>query len=113
MFVDRQKCGEYGFLLTSTQPTQIPAVLLAAHVDVVGGPNELFQLRQAGGKLFGRGVYDMKGAIAGYLVLVDTLQKHLRQYDFGILVTSDEESADCSIPQLFANGLRPQAVVLF
>src|SRR5687767_2270452 len=54
-----------------------PAVLLSGHIDVVSGGEQLFKLRMDGDKLIGRGVYDMKFAIAGYMVLVDTLKGKL------------------------------------
>jgi succinyl-diaminopimelate desuccinylase len=68
-----------------------PAVLLNAHIDVVPGEKEQFVLTQKGDKLTGRGVMDMKFCIASYMALVDSLKDNLHAYDFGILITSDEE----------------------
>lgn len=64
----------------------------AAHLDVVPGPVHLFEPVLCAGKLYGRGVFDMKFAIACYLTLVRELGKELREYDVGFLITSDEET---------------------
>ena len=83
----------HGALVASSRPhnAKNPAVLLAGHVDVVAGGDQLFTLTEYEGKLLGRGVYDMKFAIAGYMQLVDDLQDRLSDYDFAIMVTTDEE----------------------
>jgi succinyl-diaminopimelate desuccinylase len=89
-----QRFEQHGYhsLLATTQPgCTAPTVLLSGHIDIV--PTELddYQLSVDGDKLRGRGVADMKFAIAGYLELVDTLQDQLHELDFGICITSDEE----------------------
>jgi succinyl-diaminopimelate desuccinylase len=78
-------------LFATTQPTTSPKVLLQAHIDVVPAKAKSFNLTEKAGKLFGRGVYDMKFAAACYLQLVDDLKANLGNYDFGIMFTSDEE----------------------
>lgn len=85
---------ESGFpsLVATTRPgTKTPTVMLAGHLDVVPGPEELFTLREQNGKYFGRGVFDMKFAVASYLHIIDDLMGHLDEYDFGIMLTTDEE----------------------
>jgi succinyl-diaminopimelate desuccinylase len=74
------------------------AVLLMSHIDVVGGPDSLFEPYEKGGKLYGRGSIDDKYAAALSVVL---FKEHLLrcrkrgggQWDltFGILITGDEE----------------------
>lgn len=84
----------YESIIASVKPTKKDfTVLLAAHTDVVAGPDRLFTLRKKGGKYIGRGVLDMKCAIAAYMKAVDELQDDLQDYDFGIMLTSDEEIA--------------------
>src|SRR5918998_2694288 len=41
-----------------------PRILLHGHADVVPGNEDQFETREQNGELFGRGVYDMKGALA-------------------------------------------------
>lgn len=62
------------------------------NVDVVE-PNEpeQFQPQIKDGKLFGRGAYDMKFAVACYLNLLLELGSKLSEYNFGIMLVSDEE----------------------
>jgi succinyl-diaminopimelate desuccinylase len=114
MYCKRDRFNGYGTLLASTLQTNLyaPTVLLTAHVDVVGGSKELFTLKQHGDKLFGRGVYDMKFSIAGYLQLVDELQDNLSDYDFGIFITTDEEIGSQSTFEMVAAGLHPQVCIM-
>lgn len=114
MYCKRERFNGHGVLLASTRPdnTLTPVVLLTAHVDVVTGGEELFTLREQDGKLFGRGAYDMKFSIAGYLQTVDELQGILSDYDFGILITTDEEIGSSSVKSLVEAGLRPQICIM-
>jgi acetylornithine deacetylase/succinyl-diaminopimelate desuccinylase-like protein len=68
-----------------------PKIFLAAHIDVVPGSPELFKLKIKNGKAFGRGVFDMKFAIACYLRLIEELRDNLKKLNLGIMITSDEE----------------------
>lgn len=84
----------YESLIATTKPGKKNfTVMLAAHVDVIAGPDKLFTLQRKGNKYIGRGVLDMKCAIAAYMKAVDELQENLQDYDFGIMLTSDEEIA--------------------
>jgi succinyl-diaminopimelate desuccinylase len=79
-------------LLATTRPgNKRPTILLTAHCDVVPGKEAQFTLTEKQGKLYGRGVMDMKFAIASYLWLIDELKDQLDHYDLGLLITSDEE----------------------
>lgn len=89
--VQRYTSNGFQSLVLSTQKTKRPAVLLQAHIDVVPGYDHQFTLHQTEGKLYGRGVYDMKFAAACFLYLVEDLQHELPTYDFAIMLTSDEE----------------------
>ncbi len=92
MHVEHFKENGYGALVATTIPGQKhPKVMLAAHVDVVSASLKSFTMRKKQGKFYGRGVFDMKFAIATFMRVVDRLQPTLSQYDFGIMITSDEE----------------------
>lgn len=114
MHCQRNRFNDHGTLLASSRQDNLltPIVLLTAHVDVVHGSDGLFTLRQDGNKLIGRGVYDMKFSIAGYLQLVDELQENLIDYDFGILITTDEEIGSKSTYSLVESGLRPKICIM-
>lgn len=68
-----------------------PKIWLAAHLDVVPAPRELFSLRQDGDKLIGRGTYDMKFAAVAYLRLLDEHASQLEPNGVGLVFTCDEE----------------------
>ena len=78
-------------LLILTKKTKDPLLWLAAHLDVVPGPEKLFLPKIVGKRLFGRGAFDMKFAIGCYLKLIEDLRKDLKNYNFGIMITCDEE----------------------
>ncbi len=50
-----------------------------------------YVLHRDGEKLYGRGVYDMKFAVACYLQLLQALKDQLAELDFAIMLSSDEE----------------------
>lgn len=73
-------------------------ILLMTHIDVVDGPEALFDPVEKDGKLFGRGSIDDKYAVALSLVLLKTHMQRLRAagrgqeaLPFGLLITGDEE----------------------
>lgn len=112
-YVRRYEWNGFGSLYAATRDTKTPKVLLAAHVDVVTGQPEQFKLVAKDGKLYGRGVSDMKFAIAGYLTLLDELGDDVNNYDFGIMITSDEEIGGYNgVKKFVEDGYLPQVVVL-
>lgn len=78
-------------LILTTQKGKQPIIWFQAHLDVVPGPERVFQPKIRKGILYGRGAFDMKFAIACYLRLLKDLGENLSKYDFGIIITSDEE----------------------
>jgi acetylornithine deacetylase/succinyl-diaminopimelate desuccinylase-like protein len=90
-----------------------PAVLLAGHIDVVPAHDKDFRMRTTAEKYYGRGVMDMKFAIAAYLKLVHALRKDISDFDFGILITSDEElGGQNGVAQYVKHGLKPKVCVI-
>jgi len=65
-----------------------PTISLQAHLDVVSGEKSLFRTKVKEGRIYGRGVYDMKFAIAAYIQLLK--EKNYGE-KVGMLITSDEE----------------------
>lgn len=96
----------------TTRDTLTPSVLLAAHLDVVPGPNEIFTLRKDGNKLYGRGAYDMKLAAACYIEFLKEHWHELATLDIGLLFTTDEEIGGDTMNDILATGLRPGAVFI-
>ena len=69
-------------------------VLLMSHIDVVEGPDTLFDPYEKNGNLYGRGSKDDKYAVALSLVLLKEFLPHMESQDdlpFGVLITGDEE----------------------
>lgn len=117
MYTKRYVFKGHGALMATVVPdAKTSRVLLYAHADVMSGTEDAFTMRREGDRLFGRGVFDMKFAIAGYMHFVDQVRDHLDKYDFSIMVTTDEEygSADGinSIPDLMELGYRAAVCVM-
>jgi len=103
-------------LTASTRPDndKTPTVLLNAHIDIAPADEAMFRLHADAEKLYGRGVFDMKFSIAGYLELVNTLYKEgtLADYDFGVMITSDEETGGFGAGHLAQAGYQPKIVIM-
>jgi succinyl-diaminopimelate desuccinylase len=65
-----------------------PKVVLLTHIDVVPAEENDFHLKEIKGKFLGRGVYDMKFAIACGIDLIRELSNNSK---FALIITSDEE----------------------
>ncbi len=74
-------------------PEGAPTVVLHGHLDVVPGHSEQFEPKLDGDKLFGRGAYDMKGAVAAMLLVTAAMREQDRvRVRLGIV--GDEESEE-------------------
>ena len=102
-----------------------PLLVFAGHTDVVEpGPlsnwkTPPFELHEQEGYWFGRGVADMKGSIAAFMVAVDTfLQAPLPYGRIGCLLTSGEEGeayldgTPFVLKKLIAGGTRIDACII-
>jgi succinyl-diaminopimelate desuccinylase len=113
MYVTRHEWNGTESLVATTQKTKTPTVFLLGHIDVVPAPKEMFQLVEKDDKYIGRGVLDMKGGVAAYLGAVNELQDELHDYDFGVMLTSDEETGGFDgAKRLVDGGYIPQAIIL-
>jgi succinyl-diaminopimelate desuccinylase len=74
-------------------PAGAPTLVMHGHLDVVPGMEGQFEPRVDGDRLYGRGAYDMKGALAVMmLVLHDAREQDQVRLRLGIV--SDEESEE-------------------
>ena len=64
----RTRCGGCRCCKAEVGPEDAPTVVLHGHLDVVPGLPGQFEPRVEGDRLYGRGAYDMKGALAAMLV---------------------------------------------
>jgi succinyl-diaminopimelate desuccinylase len=91
VYIHEYQSNGFSSLVVTTQSHKSPKLWLIAHMDVVSGNDSLFQLKRQNGIFIGRGVLDMKFAIACYIQLFKDLGLNLKNYDIGIMITSDEE----------------------
>ena len=68
-----------------------PRILLHGHADVVPGEQSQFEPREEGDELYGRGVYDMKGALAAMMYAIEDLRALSCGATVELLVVPDEE----------------------
>jgi acetylornithine deacetylase/succinyl-diaminopimelate desuccinylase-like protein len=90
----------------------------SGHVDVVPAPptwDGAFTLREKAGRLVGRGVVDMKGAVAAFVTALETLRSTgvLERCSLELALTGDEEvgSGNGTIPLAEAAVLTARAAV--
>ncbi len=114
MHVERFDSNGFESIIATTIPgNKKPTILLGAHLDVVPAAEDMFILREDNGTFYGRGTLDMKGAIAAYLQIIDDLQDTLSDYDFGLMITSDEETGgENGVRALLDEGYEPKVCVL-
>eukprot|EP01080_Neovahlkampfia_damariscottae_P006658 gene6658-10823_t len=92
VYIDRFESNGFPIQIITTQPHKSPKIWLVCHIDVVPGSDSLFDPQMLeNSNLQGRGVYDMKMALACYIHIFKSLGDDLKNYDIGILLTSDEE----------------------
>jgi succinyl-diaminopimelate desuccinylase len=91
LFFHDYESGGHPSLVITTRETKHPKVLLLAHMDVVPAAPEAFTMKEKNGRLYGRGTFDMKLAIAIYMKLLFELGDELPRYDLAVMLTSDEE----------------------
>ncbi|HEX8753171.1 MAG TPA: M20/M25/M40 family metallo-hydrolase [Solirubrobacterales bacterium] len=74
-------------------PEDAPTVVLHGHLDVVPGLAGQFEPRVEGDRLYGRGAYDMKGAIAA-MMLVTAAMREQDAVRVRLGIVGDEESEE-------------------
>jgi succinyl-diaminopimelate desuccinylase len=87
-------------------PADAPTIVLEGHIDVVPAHAEQFEPRLEGDRLYGRGAYDMKGAIAAMMVVTAALRDQDRvRVRLGIVGDEEsEEGEDRGCDSLVDNG---------
>jgi acetylornithine deacetylase/succinyl-diaminopimelate desuccinylase-like protein len=113
LFVTKGTYKTSPWLIATTQPTEHPDIMLAAHLDVVPASRESsFVMHTDGDTLRGRGVYDMKFAAAAYIEFAKAHAALLPTLNIGFLFTTDEETGGASVIQLLKDGWRANCVFL-
>jgi succinyl-diaminopimelate desuccinylase len=91
--VEELEIREMPVLVASVGARKAPRIVLHGHLDVVPGHAEQFTPRIEGDRLYGRGAYDMKGALAA---MMGALQELRAEPGVNVLfaVVPDEESEE-------------------
>lgn len=71
-----------------------PTVIFHGHIDVVPAEQGQFQARFEGDRLFGRGAYDMKAALAAMMLALPTDEDPVPGVRVVLGIVSDEESEE-------------------
>jgi acetylornithine deacetylase/succinyl-diaminopimelate desuccinylase-like protein len=91
-----------------------PRLIFYAHVDVVPAQGwAAFKPRVEGGRIYGRGAADMKGAIAALLLGLEAVAGRPLKYDTSVMVTTDEETGQAGQLQYLASYLAPVSGAYF
>ncbi len=87
-------------------PEGAPTVVLHGHIDVVPGRPGQFEARVEGDRLYGRGAYDMKGALAAMLLSTAAMREQdAVRVRLGIVGDEEsEEEADRGSDRLVDSG---------
>jgi len=82
-------------------------IVLNGHIDTVGveGMDSPFALRREGDRLYGRGVYDMKGGVAVMLALAEYCVRFPPAGDLWLTFSGDEEDRSLGTEQLLREWL--------
>lgn len=92
----RNEDGSRANLFATSSDTLEPGIMLSGHTDVVptDGQNwhtNPFELKQSGGKLFGRGTADMKGFCASAIRIMCEASKNKLRTPLHLALSFDEE----------------------
>ncbi len=110
--------GAKANLWASIGPEGVPGYVLSGHTDVVpvdgqDWTSDPFVLREAGGRLYGRGACDMKGFLAACLAAADSMAARPLREPLHLAFSYDEEvgcvGAKRLVERLAGDGVRPQA----
>lgn len=104
--INKYDSNGFPSLTITTKETTKPVIWLQAHLDVVSGSEDTFSPKIINGKLYGRGAFDMKYAIACYIKLFQEINRNLTKYNLGIMITTDEEvGGENGVKFLLGQGL--------
>ncbi|MEP7167190.1 MAG: M20 family metallopeptidase [Candidatus Woesebacteria bacterium] len=112
--VKRIKNKTTEILLASTNDSLTPEIGYMVHMDVVSASPALFSLKEKNGKLYGRGVSDMKFSIPlGVSILNELIETH-SPISFTLAITTDEEVGGYDGGAYLAEtiGWKPKALIV-
>ncbi len=115
LIVKEYSHNQHRSIVWSSDHTLAPQIMLNGHIDVVPAPNSLFTLTSDKSKMYGRGVADMKGGVAAFIVAIKTLYHSGNKLpSIGLMLTSDEELGGLDGANYLVNkiGYHPKVVII-
>lgn len=108
-------CHGLTSMIIKPRDSSRPNVLGDGHIEVVPGEDELFELTERDGILYGRGVADMKSQCLAMMYVLRRLIDEDRHNDFWIVFSEDEEVGSAYgvavvVDYLCERGLYPNVV---
>jgi len=81
-------------LLAHRRNSDKPRLLVYSHIDVVPADDDWqpFKPRIVDGKIYGRGVADMKGSLIAFLAAAEAVKDQELPWDLTLMITTDEET---------------------
>lgn len=104
--------NDHPALVLSNHEGKDSDVIISGHIDVVPGKDALFSMQERDGKLFGRGVYDMKGPLLASLMAVRDIVRAGTSKKISVLITADEETSGNGTKGLLGEGYKADFALL-
>lgn len=100
LYIKNYNFGDRVALVLSNSKSKNIDFIISTHSDVVEAQPEQFKVLEKNGKLFGRGVFDMKGAMLASIqaLVLNSTEKNIPKV--AIFVTTDEEMDGLSTKHL-------------
>src|ERR1044072_4687899 len=94
--VEAHRFGDLHALTACVGPEGVPTIVFHGHLDIVPGRPEQFSPRIEGGRLYGRGAYDMKGGLAAVMCAARDLAEQ-QDVRVRLVIVPGEESEDIDV----------------
>lgn len=91
---EQGSCRGLPVITASSGEPDDPTVILHGHLDVVPAEPGQFEARVVGDRLYGRGAYDMKAALAAMMLALPTPEQPVDGLRVSLAIVSDEESEE-------------------
>ncbi|MBN8868088.1 MAG: M20/M25/M40 family metallo-hydrolase [Solirubrobacterales bacterium] len=91
---EQGSCRDLPVITASHGAEGDPGVILHGHIDVVPAESGQFEARAEGDRLYGRGTYDMKAALAAMMLALPTDEAPVEGLRVTLAIVSDEESEE-------------------
>ncbi len=91
IFFDEYEKNNLKSIVFSNHKTMNPEIILNGHIDVVNAEDKDFFPKIRGGKLYGRGVADMKSEVATMMFIFKEIAENNLEKSISLMLTSDEE----------------------